>query len=107
MIELADDFDMSVAVSAIGLLKQLLGHQLRADDELGPRYDLLIDESPLIRRTVGKLVYDHLIAQKFGSLQPIPKGMENGYEVLIGRLLQILKEFSTDPILSDYMIDAV
>ena len=78
MIELADDFDMSVAVSTIGLLKQLLRHQLLAYDELGPLYDLLIDEYPLIRRAFGKLVYDHLTAQKFGISQPIPKGMENG-----------------------------
>ena len=56
MIELADDFDIPVAVSAIGLLKQLLRHQLPVDDELGPLYDLLIDESPLIRHAVGELV---------------------------------------------------
>lgn len=42
-------------------------HQLLADDELGPLYDLLIDEPPLIRRAIGELVYDHLIAQKFSS----------------------------------------
>jgi len=107
MIELADDIDISVAVSAIGLLKQLLRHQLLADEELGPLYDLLIDESPLIRRAVGELVFDHLIAQKFSSSQPMPKGMENESELPLGRLLQILKEFSTDPILSDYVIDAV
>jgi pentatricopeptide repeat protein len=107
MIELADDIDISVAVSAIGLLKQLLRHQLLADEELGPLYDLLIDESPLIRRAVGELVFDHLIAQKFSSSQPMPKGMENESELPLGRLLQILKEFSTDPILSDYVIDAI
>lgn len=107
MIELADDIDISVAVSAIGLLKQLLRHQLLPDEDLGPLYDLLIDESPLIRRAVGELVYDHLIAQKFSSSQPTMKGMENESEVPLGRLLQILKEFSTDPILSDYVIDAV
>jgi cohesin complex subunit SA-1/2 len=33
--------------------------------------------------------------------------MENESELPLGRLLQILKEFSTDPILSDYVIDAV
>lgn len=91
MIELADDIDISVAVSAIGLLKHLLRykqllwvvlkkilgkllkdlflsrHQLLGDEDLGPLYDLLIDESPLIRHAVGDLVYDHLIAQKFSS----------------------------------------
>ena len=86
IIELADDVDMSVAVSAVGLLKQLLRHQLLADDGLGPLYDLLIDESPLIRRAVGEIIYDHLIAQKFSSSQPIPKGMKNESEVPIGRL---------------------
>lgn len=38
-------------------------HQLLTDDELGPLYDLLIDEPPMIRRAIGELVYDHLIAQ--------------------------------------------
>ncbi|KAH9313099.1 hypothetical protein KI387_028134, partial [Taxus chinensis] len=108
MIELADDIDVPVAVSAIGLLKQLLRHQLLVDDELGSLYDLLIDESPLIRHAVGELVHDHLIAQKFNSSQTMPKGMSNdASEVQIGRLLQILREFSADPILSDYVIDAV
>ena len=55
---------------------------------------------------VGELVFDHLMAQKFSSSQPMPKGMENESELPLGRLLQILKEFSTDPILSDYVIDA-
>ncbi|KAL6878518.1 hypothetical protein ACP4OV_012688 [Aristida adscensionis] len=50
MIQLADDIDISVAVSAIGLIKQLLRHQLLSDDDLGPLYDLLIDEPPMIRR---------------------------------------------------------
>lgn len=44
-------------------------HQLLGDEDLGPLYDLLIDESPLIRHAVGDLVYDHLIAQKFSSSQ--------------------------------------
>jgi hypothetical protein len=34
-----------------------------SDDDLGPLYDLLIDEPPMIRRAIGELVYDHLIAQ--------------------------------------------
>lgn len=101
MIELADDVDVSVAVSAIGLLKQLLRfssvsihfiflaahfynknctfgfcrHQLLTDNELGPLYDLLIDEPPMIRRAIGELVYDHLIAQKIKSSQSGSKGM--------------------------------
>lgn len=45
----------------------LYRHQLLGDEDLGPLYDLLIDESPLIRHAVGDLVYDHLIAQKFSS----------------------------------------
>lgn len=103
MLELADDIDISVAVCAIGLVKQLLRylqviclfflfllnfgfimkqmsvvlsqwsysflmlgrHQLVPDEELGPLYDLLIDDPPEIRRAIGALVYDHLIAQKF------------------------------------------
>ncbi|KAI3930532.1 hypothetical protein MKX01_036978 [Papaver californicum] len=104
MIELADDIDVSVSVCAIGLLKQLLRHQLLSDEDLGPLYDLLIDEPPEIRRAIGALVYDHLIAQKFSTL----KGDENdSSDVHLGRLLQILREFSTDPILITYVIDDV
>ncbi|XVF32673.1 hypothetical protein REPUB_Repub17cG0102900 [Reevesia pubescens] len=105
MIELADDIDVSVAVCAIGLVKQLLRHQLIPDDDLGPLYDLLIDDPPEIRRAIGELVYDHLIAQKFNSSQSGSKG--NNSEVHLSRMLQILQEFSTDPILSIYVIDDV
>ena len=44
-------------------------HQLIPEDDLGPLYDLLIDDPPEIRHAIGALVYDHLIAQKFNSLQ--------------------------------------
>ncbi|ERN16836.1 hypothetical protein AMTR_s00057p00122610 [Amborella trichopoda] len=108
MVELADDIDVSVAVSAIGLLKQLLRHQLLSDDELGPLYDLLIDEEPVIRRAVGELVYDHLIAQKFSSSHTVSNGEgAESSEIHLGRMLQILREFSSDPILSTYVIDDV
>ncbi|XP_062087056.1 sister-chromatid cohesion protein 3-like isoform X2 [Humulus lupulus] len=105
MIELADDIDNTVAVCAIGLVKQLLRHQLLPDDDLGPLYDLLIDEPPEIRHAIGALVYDHLIAQKFNSSQS-GEG-SNSSEVHLGRMLQILREFSTDQILSNYVIDDV
>ncbi|XVE73228.1 hypothetical protein DITRI_Ditri11bG0100200 [Diplodiscus trichospermus] len=105
MIELANDIDVSVAVCAIGLVKQLPRHQLIPEDDLGPLYDLLIDDPPEIRRAIGELVYDHLIAQKFTSSQSGSKG--NDSEVHLGRMLQILWEFSTDPILSIYVIDDV
>ncbi|KAL3677583.1 hypothetical protein R1sor_027531 [Riccia sorocarpa] len=101
MIELADDIDVNVAVSAIGLLKQLLRHQLLEDDELGPLYEFLIDESAQIRHAVGDLVYDHLIAPATGG-----KDNEN-LQGQLERLLQILREFSGDPILCDYVIDAL
>ncbi|KAK7845117.1 sister-chromatid cohesion protein 3, partial [Quercus suber] len=108
MIELADDIDVSVAVCAIGLVKQLLRHQLIPDDDLGPLYDLLIDDPPEIRHAIGALVYDHLIAQKFNTSQPGTKGDSSASsEVHLGRMLQILREFSTDPILSIYVIDDV
>ncbi|XP_039160203.1 sister-chromatid cohesion protein 3 isoform X2 [Eucalyptus grandis] len=106
MIELADDIDISVAVCGIGLVKQLLRHQLLPDDDLGPLYDLLIDEPPEIRHAIGALVYDHLIAQKFNS-QSGSKGSDDTSEVHLGRMLQILREFSTDPILIIYVIDDV
>lgn len=51
------------------LLSCLSRHQLLSDDELGPLYDLLIDEPPMIRRAIGELVYDHLIAQKGKNFQ--------------------------------------
>ncbi|KAJ0975649.1 hypothetical protein J5N97_017614 [Dioscorea zingiberensis] len=108
MIELADDIDVSVAVSAIGLLKQLLRHQLLTDDELGPLYDLLIDEPPMIRRAIGELVYDHLIAQNVKNSQSGTAGGDNeSSEVHLGRMLQILREFPDDPVLSAYVIDDV
>lgn len=50
-------------------------HQLLTDDELGPLYDLLIDEPPLIRRAIGELVYDHLIAQKIKNSHSGRKGI--------------------------------
>lgn len=108
MIELADDIDVSVAVCAIGLVKQLLRHQLLPDDDFGPLYDLLIDDPAEIRRAIGELVYDHLIAQKFNNSQSSSKGSDDGSsEVHLSRMLQILREFSADPILSIYVIDDV
>ena len=106
-------------------------HQLLTDDELGPLYDLLIDEPPMIRRAIGELVYDHLIAQKVSGTQNASKGNlmnldanprflapvsilslltgddDESSEVHLGRMLQILREFPTDPILSSYVIDDV
>ncbi|XP_068337551.1 sister-chromatid cohesion protein 3 isoform X1 [Pyrus communis] len=108
MIDLADDIDISVAVCAIGLVKQLLRHQLLQDDDLIPLYDLLIDNLPEIRHAIGALVYEHLISQKFNSSQSGAKGDgSNSSEVHLGRMLKILNEFSADPILSIYVIDDV
>lgn len=107
MIELADDLDVSVAVCAIGLVKQLLRHQLLLDDHLGPLYDLLVVEPPEIRRASGELVYDHLIAQKFNSSQSHLKADSESSLVTLSRMLQILREFSSDPILITYVIDDV
>ncbi|KAH9612413.1 hypothetical protein KSS87_005628 [Heliosperma pusillum] len=106
MIDLADDIDVSVAVCSIGLVKHLLRHQLLKDDDLGPLYDLLVVEPPEIRRAIGELVYDHLIAQKSNSSQSHSKDTSSSL-VTISRLLQILREFSTDPILITYVIDDV
>lgn len=106
-------------------------HQLVPDEELGPLYDLLIDDPPEIRRAIGALVYDHLIAQKFQSSQSTgffclilyilnisllsicshlkccTGGSSDSSEVHLKRMLQILAEFSTDQILSKYVIDDV
>ncbi|XP_073063381.1 sister-chromatid cohesion protein 3-like [Primulina eburnea] len=108
MLELADDIDISVSVCAIGLVKQLLRHQLVPDEELGSLYDLLIDDPPEVRHAIGALVYDHLIAQKFNDSRPRSTGGDNNCsEIHINRMLQILKEFSADPVLSSYVIDDV
>lgn len=50
-------------------------HQLLSDDDLGPLYDLLVEDPPEIRRAIGALVYDHLIAQKHNSGQSNTKGL--------------------------------
>ncbi|KAE9585307.1 hypothetical protein Lalb_Chr25g0287581 [Lupinus albus] len=105
MIELTDDIDISVAVCAVGLVKQLLRHQLISEDDLAPLYDLLIVDPPAIRHAIGALVYDHLIAQKFNSSQSASR--DNSSEVHLKRMLRILEEFPQDPILSIYVIDDV
>ncbi|XP_057782454.1 sister-chromatid cohesion protein 3-like isoform X2 [Salvia miltiorrhiza] len=108
MLELADDVDISVSVCAIGLVKQLLRHELVPDEELGSFYDLLIDDPPDVRRAIGALVHDHLIAQKFNNSQSLSTGSDSDSpEVHINRMLKILKEFSADPILSSYVIDDI
>lgn len=52
----------------------LCRHGFLQDNDLGPLYDLLIDDPPEIRRAIGALVYDHLIAQKFNNSQSHLKG---------------------------------
>ncbi|KAG9457521.1 hypothetical protein H6P81_002029 [Aristolochia fimbriata] len=77
MVQLADDCNVHVAVSAIGLLKQLLRLKLLGEDKVIPLYKLLIDKSPLIRRAIGKLACEHLIALKFASSQSGSKGEDD------------------------------
>lgn len=64
---------------------------------------------PLVSAYVGVLTLHHNTALKNNSrCQCIFAGSEGeGSEVQISRLLQILREFASDPILSDYVIDAV
>nr|XP_043635898.1 sister-chromatid cohesion protein 3 [Erigeron canadensis] len=108
MLDLADDIDISVAVCAISLVKKLLRHQLVPDDDLGSLYDLLIDDPPEIRHAIGALVYDHVIAQKFNSSQSRSSGDESDQsQIHLLRMLQILREFSTDQVLSRYVIDDI
>lgn len=104
MVELADDVDVGVAVNAIGLLKQLFKHQLLPDEYLSSLFDLLIDDQAQIRHAVGDLVFEHLVLQNASSE---PSTSENPVEAELDRILQILREFSADPILSDYVIDAI
>lgn len=107
MIELADDVDISVAVCAIGLVKQLIRHQLVPEEELSSLYDLLIDDPPEIRRAIGALVYDNLIAQRLNSSQSSSGDNADSSEVHLNRLLRILGEFSKDEMLSMYVIDDI
>lgn len=44
-------------------------HQRVPEEELSSLYDLLIDDPPEIRRAIGALVYDNLIAQRLNSSQ--------------------------------------
>lgn len=57
-------------------------HQLVPDEELGSLYDLLIDDPPDIRRAIGALVYDHLIAQKFNSSPSHSSGLINVFCIM-------------------------
>jgi len=108
MIELADDIDVDVAVQAIGLVKQLIRHQLITGDELGNLYNLLTDDPPEIRHAIGALVYDYLIAKKFNSSESESRGEnDNSSKVHLERMLQILDEFPPNPILTSCMIDDV
>ncbi|KAL3368805.1 hypothetical protein AABB24_009562 [Solanum stoloniferum] len=107
MIELADDVDISVAVCAIGLVKQLIRHQRVPEEELSSLYDLLIDDPPEIRRAIGALVYDNLIAQRLNSSQSSSGDNADSSEVHLNRLLRILGEFSKDEMLSMYVIDDI
>lgn len=64
----------------LSILNLICGrHQLVPDEDLGPLYDLLIDEPAEIRHAIGALVYDHLIAQKFNSSQSGAKGVFQDY----------------------------
>lgn len=56
-------------------------HQLIPEDDLGPLYDLLIDDPPEIRHAIGALVYDHLIAQKFSTSQSGSRGLKSIHEL--------------------------
>ncbi|XP_071717100.1 sister-chromatid cohesion protein 3-like [Rutidosis leptorrhynchoides] len=108
MLDLAEDIDTSVAVSAISLVKQLLRHQLVSDDDLRSLYDLLIDDPPEIRRAIGSLVYDHVIAQKFNSSLSRSSGDEGDRsQIHLLRMLKFIREFSTDEVLSFYVIDDI
>lgn len=60
----------------------LCRHQLIPEDDLGPLYDLLIDDPPEIRHAIGALVYDHLIAQKFNSFQSGSRGVKCIHELV-------------------------
>jgi cohesin complex subunit SA-1/2 len=54
-----------------------------SDDDLGPLYDLLIDEPPMVRRAIGELVYDHLIAQNIKTSHTSAIGTSFGTVLLI------------------------
>lgn len=71
-------------------------HQLLSDDDLGPLYDLLIDEPPMIRRAIGELVYDHLIAQNIKT-PSVARGTRVGKDctlILAYLVIELLDFFS-------------
>ncbi|GKE26628.1 hypothetical protein Tco_1442012, partial [Tanacetum coccineum] len=54
------------------------------------------------------LVYDHVISQKFNSPQSRSSGDESDQsQIYLLRMLQILREFSTDQVLSLYVINDI
>ncbi|GJZ72917.1 sister-chromatid cohesion protein 3 [Tanacetum coccineum] len=58
--------------------------------------------------SVAALVYDHVISQKFNSPQSRSSGDESDQsQIHLLRMLQILREFSTDHVLSLYVIDDI
>lgn len=75
-------------VYAKGLMESCR-HQLLPDDDLGPLYDLLIDDPADIRRAIGELVYDHLIAQKFSSSQSGPEGFTLNWTLLYDYMVSV------------------
>ncbi|KAM0009902.1 putative cohesin subunit Scc3/SA [Helianthus debilis subsp. tardiflorus] len=108
MLELVDDVDISVAVCGIGLVKQLLRHQVVPYNDLRSLYDLLFDNPPEIRRATGALVYDHVIAQKFNGLESRSSGDEGDTSrIHLLRMLQMLRELSTDQVQILYVIDDI
>nr|GEX10168.1 hypothetical protein [Tanacetum cinerariifolium] len=82
-LNLVDDNDISFAVCAISLVKQLLRHQLVLDDDLhlGLLYDLLINNPPPeIRRAIRALAYDHVIAQNSIARSLVQQADQGGWE---------------------------
>ncbi|CAN1751930.1 Sister-chromatid cohesion protein 3 [Linum perenne] len=107
-IKFTSDKNVSVAVSAIRLVKKLLWHGLLPDN-LDQLYDLLFNGSEEIRYAVGELVYSHLVAKKSKSSQPRTRG---GGEVFSSKvhlqgLLEFLRKYKDKPICIVYVIDSV
>eukprot|EP00897_Mesotaenium_endlicherianum_P001304 jgi/Mesen1/1200/ME000128S00174 len=112
MVGLADDIDISIAVKAIDLLKQLLRQEILGEDDMASLHELLVDESARVREAIGEMVYEQRVAAAppRGADASASKGRKasGSSEGQIKQLLQIVGEYAdSPPVLSLYVVDAL
>lgn len=111
MVELVEDIDIEVAVKALDLLQQLMKHQPIGEERILPFYELLFDESPQIRHAVGKIIYELRVAPagRFSGVGTSGRGSKGkkGSDAQIRSILQLMADYSSNPSMADYMVDAL